>query len=210
MRYTVYPCTWTTTGGVAPGQASDLAAAALAVAGALGVVAVSVAPQSTTLPPEGAQPVDQLSYEYTPAALEAYFARRPVAVMQRAAQVAAEAAAFGFALATDIASGRVAENEGARAEQLRRSVERLGPAYVKVGSSTVVGDRCRRLTGKLSSGGVLRSCSSLALIARSPSRMHTTPSLLFPRAVSDRCSQRRYQRAAFLLPNTCPVAPARV
>ena len=48
------------------------------------------------------------------------------------AQVAAEAAGFGAALAMDFATNTVEQNERERASQLRLVIERLGPAYVKV------------------------------------------------------------------------------
>ncbi|GFR43297.1 hypothetical protein Agub_g4363, partial [Astrephomene gubernaculifera] len=75
---------------------------------------------------------DALSHEYDPAAVAAYFSRRPLAVAARGLQVAAEAAGFGAGLLLDVWSGQVEARQGQRAEQLRRAVERLGPAYVKV------------------------------------------------------------------------------
>jgi aarF domain-containing kinase len=58
----------------------------------------------------------------------AYFARRPLSVVRRSAQVAAEAASFGAALLVDMWTGKLEANEQRRAEQLRGVVERLGPA----------------------------------------------------------------------------------
>lgn len=48
-------------------------------------------------------------------------------------QVALEAAGLGAALAMDFATDSVEKNERERAVQMREVVERLGPAFVKVG-----------------------------------------------------------------------------
>eukprot|EP00200_Dunaliella_tertiolecta_P007083 CAMPEP_0202368102 /NCGR_PEP_ID=MMETSP1127-20130417/294_1 /ASSEMBLY_ACC=CAM_ASM_000462 /TAXON_ID=3047 /ORGANISM="Dunaliella tertiolecta, Strain CCMP1320" /LENGTH=1245 /DNA_ID=CAMNT_0048963455 /DNA_START=1 /DNA_END=3738 /DNA_ORIENTATION=+ len=69
---------------------------------------------------------------YCPERLAGYFENRPVLVAKRAAQVAAEAAGFGVALAMDFATDTVERNEKERAAQMRGVIERLGPAYVKV------------------------------------------------------------------------------
>ncbi|EFJ53286.1 hypothetical protein VOLCADRAFT_115858 [Volvox carteri f. nagariensis] len=61
---------------------------------------------------------DELTHEYDPEAVAAYFSRRPLAV----------AASFGAALLVDLWTGRLEVNERRRAEQLRGVVERLGPA----------------------------------------------------------------------------------
>ena len=73
-----------------------------------------------------------LSPVYSVEVASDYFRRRPVAVAQRAAKVAAEAAHFGASLLMDIWTGRLKANEAMRAEQLRAAIERLGPAYIKV------------------------------------------------------------------------------
>lgn len=53
-------------------------------------------------------------------------------LMRASLQVLAEGAAFGAALGVDYVTGRISANEQQRAMQLRRIIERLGPAYVKV------------------------------------------------------------------------------
>lgn len=47
-------------------------------------------------------------------------------------QVAFECAQFGLALLKDMVSGGFAAHEKERALQLRNTIERLGPAYIKV------------------------------------------------------------------------------
>ncbi len=93
----------------------------------------SAGSSSSSFSKGGGRPADPpLSYEYDPDEVAAYFSRRPLAVATRATQLARELSSFGLALAGDFATGRVKENEPARARQLRGAIERLGPAYVKV------------------------------------------------------------------------------
>jgi aarF domain-containing kinase len=123
----------------------DFPTLCFAAAGALLATALSIPPPdyeaSATAPAPGgssgsssrSDPRDPpLTHDYNPEAMAAYFRRRPVAVAARAARLASQVAALGLAVAGDFATGRVAANERARAEQLRGAIERLGPAYVKV------------------------------------------------------------------------------
>ncbi|GLC71027.1 hypothetical protein PLESTF_001062300 [Pleodorina starrii] len=105
---------------------------ALATALTLLAVAASTPEDGYEGPESPHDASDVLSHEYDPELVAAYFSRRPLAVMRRSAQVAAEAASFGAALLVDVWTGRLEANEQRRAEQLRGVVERLGPAYVKV------------------------------------------------------------------------------
>ena len=82
--------------------------------------------------PDENDPDDQLSTVYSPSEVAAYFKKRPLKVAARAAQVAAEMAAFGAVLSLDFATGNVDKNEAARADQLRGVIERLGPAFIKI------------------------------------------------------------------------------
>ncbi|KAJ9519495.1 hypothetical protein QJQ45_000680 [Haematococcus lacustris] len=112
-------------------QPGNVAVGTLAVLAAslFGLVAVS----SSSDPAPGFEGKDlELDYEWSAAAAEAYWSRRPVAVAQRAMEVARECAGLGLALLADQATGRLAANEEQRAMQLRTCIERLGPAYVKV------------------------------------------------------------------------------
>jgi aarF domain-containing kinase len=109
----------------------------LVAAGALAAVAASVPPADAVAGgrDEAASSVrDVLTHEYDPAAVEAYFQRRPVLVAQRSLQLAVELAGFGINLLGDFATNRLQANEPGRAVQLRGVIERLGPAYVKGGS----------------------------------------------------------------------------
>ncbi|GLI70240.1 hypothetical protein VaNZ11_015086 [Volvox africanus] len=112
----------------------SLATVALVAAFTLVAVAASTPDEAYNGPetPYDAAGVDALTHEYDPDVVAAYFARRPLAVVRRSAQVATEAASFGAALLLDMWTGRLQSNEQQRAEQLRGIVERLGPAYVKV------------------------------------------------------------------------------
>ncbi|GIM09389.1 hypothetical protein Vretimale_13253, partial [Volvox reticuliferus] len=112
----------------------SLATVALVAAFTLVAVAASTPDEAYSGPetPYDAAGGDVLTHEYDPEAVAAYFARRPLAVVRRSAQVATEAASFGAALLLDMWTGRLQSNERQRAEQLRGIVERLGPAYVKV------------------------------------------------------------------------------
>ncbi|GAB4820396.1 hypothetical protein N2152v2_007442 [Parachlorella kessleri] len=75
---------------------------------------------------------DYLPSSYDVGLIEAYFAAHPVLVARRGAQVAAEAAQLGAMLLLDRAQGKLEANSWQRAPQLRKILERLGPAYVKV------------------------------------------------------------------------------
>lgn len=48
-----------------------------------------------------------LTHEYDPAAVEAYFKRRPVLVAQRSLQLALELSGFGLALLGDLATNKL-------------------------------------------------------------------------------------------------------
>lgn len=58
----------------------------------------------------------QLSHEYTPEMVDDYFGQRPVAVMRRSAQVAAEATGFGVAILLDLWTGNLKVRGGGGAE----------------------------------------------------------------------------------------------
>ncbi|KAJ9520008.1 hypothetical protein QJQ45_029954 [Haematococcus lacustris] len=107
----------------------DVGTLAVLAASLFGLVSVPSSPD----PAPGVEGKElELDYEWSAAAAEAYWSRRPVAVAQRAMEVARECAGLGLALLADQATGRLAANEEQRAMQLRTCIERLGPAYVKV------------------------------------------------------------------------------
>ncbi|CAL8467304.1 g6841 [Coccomyxa elongata] len=99
---------------------------------ALGVLALGLA----TAPKEDAEDepgVDTpLPWEYDADAVANYWARRPVAVAQRTAEVLSTAALVGAGLLYDRLTGGLRTNAPLRAAQVRAAIERLGPAYVKV------------------------------------------------------------------------------
>jgi len=78
---------------------------------------------------------EQLPLEYEPAAIEAYWARRPVSVVSRILQLLSISGTFLTKLAADAVAGRLKETEVARAIDLREIVTSLGPAYIKLGQA---------------------------------------------------------------------------
>jgi aarF domain-containing kinase len=80
----------------------------LIAAGTLAAVAASIPPADAVAggKDEGLRDV-MLTHEYDPAAVEAYFRRRPVQVAQRSLQLAMELAGFGLSLLGDLATSRL-------------------------------------------------------------------------------------------------------
>jgi len=70
---------------------------------------------------------------YDPEVAAAYFRRRPLRVLARSAGAARLAGGWLLSLALDRALGREEAARGARAQQLRETLTRLGPAAVKIG-----------------------------------------------------------------------------
>lgn len=58
------------------------------------------------------RPDAPLGHDYSPEVVAAYYARRPLAVLQRSAQVSAEAASFGAALLLDMWTGQLKVRPG--------------------------------------------------------------------------------------------------
>jgi len=86
-------------------------------AGALAAVAASVPPAGGAAGVSGDEAVrDVLTHEYDPAAVEAYFKRRPVLVAQRSLQLALEMTNFGIRLLGDLATNRLQVCSCARPE----------------------------------------------------------------------------------------------
>lgn len=79
----------------------------LVAAGALAAVAASVPPADAVAGGRDENIRDVLTHEYDPAAVEAYFRRRPVLVAQRSLQLALEVAGFGINLLGDFATNKL-------------------------------------------------------------------------------------------------------
>lgn len=79
----------------------------LVAAGALAAVAASVPPADAVAGGKDDASARDLTHEYDPAAVEAYFKRRPVLVAQRSLQLAVEMAGFALNLLGDFATNRV-------------------------------------------------------------------------------------------------------
>ncbi|KAL0029176.1 hypothetical protein WJX79_000719 [Trebouxia sp. C0005] len=78
---------------------------------------------------------DQLPLAYDPISIAAFWGRRPVAVIRRALQLLGIGWGFMARLGWDLAWGKLADNEVARARELREIVTSLGPAYIKLGQA---------------------------------------------------------------------------
>ena len=76
-------------------------------------------------------PDTELLTEYSPLVNEAYWKNRPVRVARQVALLVMETARFTAAYLGDSASGNGVKNSLQRAQQLRKAIERLGPAYIK-------------------------------------------------------------------------------
>jgi hypothetical protein len=77
----------------------------------------------------------ELPLVYSPAAIDGFWGRRPVAVASRALQLLRLGGAFFARLAWDFFTGRLAETEVQRAVALRDIVTSLGPAFIKLGQA---------------------------------------------------------------------------
>ena len=81
---------------------------------------------------------DSLPTEYDPEALSSYFAKRPVAVITRVAQVAATAGSWAVQAAVSAYQGKLtpgSEGEVATVAALRKVLVSLGPFYIKLGQA---------------------------------------------------------------------------
>ena len=84
----------------------------------------------------GDDSTDVLPYEYDPAALKAFFGRRPWAVLTRIAQVTSVGGGLLTKLTLDKALGRESpELEVRRAGELRDIITSLGPFFIKLGQA---------------------------------------------------------------------------
>lgn len=77
----------------------------------------------------------ELGASYEPERLAAMFAGRRGELASRALVVTGALGGFASALARDWATGSLARNMGRRAEQLARTLSKLGPLFVKVGQA---------------------------------------------------------------------------
>jgi len=83
-------------------------------------------------------PSSGLPYEYDPLALQKFFKKRPLTILQRLLQLASVGGGLAFQLALDAAFGRIKDNpelEIKRAGELRDIITSLGPFYIKIGQA---------------------------------------------------------------------------
>lgn len=73
--------------------------------------------------------------KYDPDAIAAYYGRRLLKVWARTFAIFWPFVAFAFSLWLDKKTGRVAKKQARRAAQLRETLTRLGPAYIKIGQA---------------------------------------------------------------------------
>ncbi len=87
---------------------------------------------------DATDPTSGLPYEYDPKALQEFFSKRPLTIVQRLLQLASVGGGLAFQLALDALLGRVKNNpelEIERAGQLRDIITSLGPFYIKIGQA---------------------------------------------------------------------------
>lgn len=79
--------------------------------------------------------MDVLPTVYDPARLDAYFGKRPEAVLTRVWQIFSTSSSFLAGLAMDYLSGNTADIEVRRAAELRKTIVSLGPFFIKLGQA---------------------------------------------------------------------------
>ena len=87
---------------------------------------------------DATDPTSGLPYEYDPKALQEFFSKRPLTILQRLLQLTSVGGGLAFQLALDALLGRVKNNpelEIERAGQLRDTITSLGPFYIKIGQA---------------------------------------------------------------------------
>ena len=109
---------------------------------------------------------DALPTRYEPETIGEYFAKRPLAVATRLAQIASVGGGFFASVALDAARGELQANEVERARQLRDVITRLGPFFIKLGQALSI-----RPTSQRRDGPAPAACDRVpASIRRSRSR----------------------------------------
>ena len=78
---------------------------------------------------------DVLPTTYSPAKLEAFFQKRPEAVITRMWQIFSTSASFLFSILGDILEQKTEDIEVRRAAQLRNTIVSLGPFFIKLGQA---------------------------------------------------------------------------
>lgn len=87
---------------------------------------------------DATDPTSGLPYEYNPIALQNFFKKRPLTILQRILQLTSVGGGLAFQLALDTLFGRIKKNpelEIERAGQLRDTITSLGPFYIKIGQA---------------------------------------------------------------------------
>ena len=95
------------------------------------VVTVAAVPAAISMPPKSLEDI----LVYDPAAIAAYYRRRPFQILFRLISIFWTALGYGLGLLLDRLTGRQQINEVKRAVGLREMLTRLGPAYIKVGQA---------------------------------------------------------------------------
>ncbi|MBW4682918.1 MAG: AarF/ABC1/UbiB kinase family protein [Microcoleus vaginatus WJT46-NPBG5] len=83
-------------------------------------------------------PADNFSsdaLQYDAVAINEYYSSRPLPVWRRRLSIVSKLASFGLNLWWDRQTGRLVKNQPARAEQLRKMLTQLGPAFIKIGQA---------------------------------------------------------------------------
>jgi len=87
---------------------------------------------------DATDPSSGLPYEYDPVALQKFFKKRPLTILQRIVQLTSVGGGLAVKLALDALLGRVKDDpelEIKRAGELRDTITSLGPFYIKIGQA---------------------------------------------------------------------------
>ena len=95
------------------------------------VVTVAAVPAAISMPPKSLEDI----LVYDPAAIAAYYRRRPLQILLRIVSIFWTAFGYVLGLLSDKLTGRQQVNQVKRAVGLREMLTRLGPAYIKVGQA---------------------------------------------------------------------------
>ncbi|NER35482.1 MAG: AarF/ABC1/UbiB kinase family protein [Oscillatoria sp. SIO1A7] len=89
------------------------------------------------VPPSEEQigPVDPEAVRYDPLAIASYYSQRPLQVFMRRLSIIWPLISFAFSLWWDKKTGQSDKHQQKRAAQLRKTLTKLGPAFIKIGQA---------------------------------------------------------------------------
>ena len=84
---------------------------------------------------EQIRPADPEAVRYDPLAIASYYSQRPLQVFMRRLSIIWPLIAFAFSLWWDKKTGQSDKHQQERAAQLRKTLTKLGPAFIKIGQA---------------------------------------------------------------------------